>query len=53
MSIGFIPPTMQVLEDQRVTPSEINWLTQELMAVIITAVMMAAFWDLIEEGIEW
>jgi hypothetical protein len=53
MTIDFIPPTLQVLEDQRVTPDEISWLTQELLLVIIVAVMMTAFWNMIEEGIEW
>jgi len=51
MSIGFIPPTFQVLEDQSVTTGELNWLTQELMMVIIMAVIMTAFWEMIEEGI--
>lgn len=53
MAVGFIQPTMKVLEDQRVTPGEISWLTQELLMVIALAVIMTAFWELIEEGIEW
>lgn len=53
MPIGFIQPTMKVLEDQRVTPSEISWLIQELLMVIALAVMMTAFWELVEEGMEW
>lgn len=48
MAIGFIQPTLQVLGDQRVTTGELNWLTQELMLVIIMAVMMTAFWKLVE-----
>ena len=51
--VGIIQPTLMVLEDQEVTPGEISWLTQELLVVITIAVMMAAFWELVEEGIEW
>ena len=52
MSIGFIPPTLKVIEDQRVTTGELNWLTQELILMIIMAVMMTAFWGLVERSIE-
>jgi hypothetical protein len=52
MVIGFIPPTMQVLEDRRVTPAEISWLTQQLLVIITLAVMTTAFWELVEKGME-
>lgn len=52
MAIGFIPPTLGVLEDQRVTVSELNWYTQTCILIIITTVMMTAFWELIEKGME-
>lgn len=51
MAIGFIPPTLKVLEDQRVTAGELNWYTQELIAVIIMTVVMATFFGLVEKGI--
>lgn len=52
MPIGFIPPMLQVLEDRRVTPGETSWLTQELMAVIITAVITTAFWKIVGKSLE-
>lgn len=53
MTIEFIPPIVGVIEDRRVTTAELNWLSQELIAVIIIAVMMTAFWNMIEESLEW
>ena len=53
MTVGLIRPALEVLEDQRVTTGELNWLTQECMVVITVAVMMVVFWNLIERGIEW
>lgn len=50
MTIGFIRsirPTLTVLEDQRVTTSEVSWLTQEWMTVMIMVVMMTAFWSMV------
>ncbi len=51
--IDIIPPTMEVIRDQRVTTAELNWYTQEMMLVAIMSVMMAGFWKLAEEGIQW
>jgi hypothetical protein len=53
MSYDFIPPVVEVLKDQQVTAVEIQWLTSELLLVIIAAVVMASFWALVEEGLEW
>ena len=52
MAVSCIPPMLEVLEDQRVTTAELNWLTQDLLLVVITAVMMTAFWGLVEGDIE-
>jgi len=52
MPISFIPPALAVLEDQRVTTGEMSWLIQEIMVVIIMAVMMTAFWGLVERSIQ-
>jgi putative effector of murein hydrolase LrgA (UPF0299 family) len=52
MAISFIPPTLQVLQDRQVTTGELNWLIQELMLVIIVAVMMTGLWRLVERGTE-
>jgi len=52
MSMGFIQPTLAVLEDRRVTTGELSWYLQELMMVIITAVVMTMAVKLTEETIE-
>lgn len=53
MSYDFIPPVVEVLKDQQVTTTEIQWLTAELLLVVIAAVAMTTFWELVEEGLEW
>jgi hypothetical protein len=53
MSYDFIPPVVEVLKDQQVTFAEIQWLTMELLSVIMAAVLMTTFWELAEEGVEW
>jgi len=50
VTIGFIPPVLGVLEDQRVSTAELNWFIQEGMMVIIAAVLMTAFWKIAEGG---
>ena len=52
MTVSFVPPVLYVLEDRRVTTIELDWLTQELIMVTISAVMMAAFLKLTEVGIQ-
>jgi len=52
MPISLIPPMLGVLEDQRVTTAELNWFIQEGIMIVIMAVMMTAFWGLVEESIE-
>jgi len=52
MTVGFIQPTLSVLEDGRVTTGELGWYLQELMMVIITAAVMTTAVELTEETIE-
>gem|GEM_PF-4163942 len=51
MVIGFIPPTLEVIRDQRVTTEEVNWYIQELMLVAIIGVMIAGFWKLADKAL--
>lgn len=37
-------PTMIVLEDQRVTVSELTWYGSELATILGTVMIMAVFW---------
>jgi len=53
MPISFIPPVLEILEDQRVTTAELNWFIQEGIMIVIMAVMMTSFWKIAEESIEW
>lgn len=53
MSLDFVPPVMRVFEDRQVTVAEIQQLTIELQLVILVTVVMAAFWDLVEGGLQW
>ena len=52
MTMGFIQPTLSVLEDRRVTTGELGWYLQELMLVIITATLMTTAVKLTEETLE-
>ena len=51
MAIGFLPPMLEVLEDRQVTAAEVGGLTQELLAMIAVAVVMAAFWAIVEDAL--
>jgi len=52
MTMGFIQPTLSVLEDGRVTAGELGWYLQELMMVIIAAEVMTMVVKLTEKTIE-
>lgn len=53
MSVGLIPPMLEVVHDQQVTIAEVSWYIQTALLVTITAVLTTAFWELAEEGVEW
>ena len=53
MVIEVISPTLQVLADQRVMPSELTWYAQELMWILIGAAVMSALWGLLMEAARW
>jgi len=52
MSMGFIQPTLSVLEGRRVTTGELSWYIQELMMMIIAAAVMTTAVKLTERTIE-
>ena len=52
MVTDLIPPTLQVLADFRVTPSELTWYAEELIVILITAVVIA-LWEMLWEASRW
>ena len=52
MSIGFIPPALEVMEGG-VQASEIPPYIQECIFIVTVAVIMTAAMMVWEEGIEW
>ncbi len=53
MVTDLIPPTLQVLADFRVTPSELTWYAEELIVILTTVVVMSALWEMLWEASRW
>ncbi|MFW6125531.1 MAG: hypothetical protein ACOC58_00335 [Chloroflexota bacterium] len=49
--MAFLLPILEVIEDRRVTTSEMGGLTQELLVMITVAVVMTAFWAIVEDAL--
>ena len=52
MPIALIPPTMTVLWDGQVTPSELDWYARELILIVVSAAVMGALWQILRETTE-
>jgi len=50
--IGLIPPTIEVMQGGMITPMETVWWSQEVILVLISAIMTGLFWALTEGVVE-
>ena len=53
MTIGFVLPTLKVLEDGKVTSEELAWYTQQLTSTVMSAMLIAFTMVVFDEVIEW
>lgn len=53
MAIGFVLPTLKVLEDRKVTSEELVWYTQQLTSTVMSAMLIAFTLIIFDEVIEW
>jgi hypothetical protein len=53
VTIGFVLPTLKVLEDMKVTGEELAWYTQQLTDTVMSAMLIAFTLVMFDEVIEW